>query len=68
MIFNLIFSLCLEMFYLYHVINSIVNIFYDGFTEERVSEFVFHAGLGWIILMNIAINMICLFQIEKGGI
>lgn len=69
MIFNLImfFSLCLGMFYLYHVIDSIVNIFYDGFTEERVVEFAFHAGLGWIILMNTATIMAYLFWLVKGG-
>ena len=63
MIFNLIMflSLCLGMFYLYCVIDVIVKIFYDGFTKERVTEFVFAAGLGWAILMNITINMICLF-------
>ena len=70
MIFNLImfFSLCLGIFYLYHVVDSIVNIFYDEFTKERTVEFIFTVGLGWIILMNTVTIMAYLFWLVKGGI
>ena len=70
MIFNLIIflSLCLGMFYLYCVIDVIVKIFYDGFTKERVEEFVFAAGLSWIILLNKVTIMAYLFWLVKGGI
>lgn len=70
MIFNLIMilSLCLSMFYLYRVIDAIVKIFYDGFTKERVTEFIFAVGIGGIILMNIVTIMAYLFWLVKGGI
>lgn len=72
MIFNLIMflSLCLGMFCLYIVVDSIGETFHRALAKEDSAKEVFLIimSLGWLISISIIASMKYLFWLVKGGI
>ena len=72
MIFNLIMflSLCLEIFCLYIVVDSIGEIFHRALAKEDSAKeaFLIIMSLGWLILISRIASMKYVLWLVKGGI